>query len=420
MKRLLVNCAVFDPADDALRPDQGLLIDGCRIHTVGDVDAVVAEAASVGPDEVWDLDGAYVLPGLMNMHVHLGLRLPGMSDLVDETVPARALRMARNARETLHAGITTVRLVAEYAQTDFALRTAIERGHVDGPRIFTAGAAIICTGGHGHGSAGGIEADGPDEVRKAVRSQLKLGADLIKVMISGGIAGKNETIDTAQLDDDELRAVANVAHAWGKKVAAHAGPAPVISAAIDAGIDCIEHGYFLTPEVAAKMADAGTWLVPTIVVSRCPDFYAKIGAPAWMVERALGTAGPRHFAALQAAIEAGVRIAMGTDMLPAEPFDETNATVREMEFMVDAGMSSAEVVRSATSRAAELLGVEQELGRPAPGMLADLLVVGDDPTKDISALRDVRLVMKDGAIVRREQSVTAAPLEALVAPGATV
>jgi imidazolonepropionase-like amidohydrolase len=324
--------------------------------------------------------------------------------------------MAANALETLHAGVTTVRLVGEVAQTDIALRDAIARGTAEGPRIFTAGAPIICTGGHGYGPPGGIEADGPDEVRKAVRSQLKIGADWIKICISGGIAGKNETIDTAQLDDDEMRAVASVAHAWDTRVCAHAGPAGVITAAIDAGVDCIEHGYFLTPEVAAKMAEHGTWLVPTIVVSRCRDFYAKIGAPAWMVERAL-TAGERHFAGLQAAVSAGVRIAMGTDMLPAEPYEGTTGTVREMEFMVEAGMSPLDAVRSATCHAAELLRVDTEIGRCSPGYVADLIAVKGDPTKDISALRDIRLIIKNGRLISREPSVvaaSAAPLEAAV------
>jgi imidazolonepropionase-like amidohydrolase len=250
-------------------------------------------------------------------------------------------------------------------------------------------------------------------VRKAVRSQLKLGVDLIKIMISGGIAGRNETIDTAQLDEEEMRTVTSVAHGWGRKVAAHAGPAQVISAAIDCGIDCIEHGYFVTPEVAEKMAAHGTWLVPTIVVSRAREFYDKIGAPAWMVERAL-TAGERHFAALEAAIAAGVPIAMGTDMLPAEPFQGSNGTVREMEYMVEAGMSPLDVVRAATVRAAELLGVPDELGRPLPGMRADLIAVPDDPTRDVSTLADVRLVVKDGRVVRREDSVTSTALAAVL------
>ena len=160
------------------------------------------------------------------------------------------------------------------------------------------------------------------------------------------------------------------------------------------------------------MVEHGTWLVPTIVVSRCREFYDKIGAPEWMVERAL-TAGERHFAALQAAIAAGVRIAMGTDMLPAEPFEGSNGTVQEMEYMVEAGMSPLDVVRAATIRAAELLGVDHEHGRPVPGMIADLIAVGGDPTEDVSALADVRLVMKGGEIFRREASVVAgAPVRA--------
>lgn len=403
-RTLLLNCTLVDPLDDVPRRGCAVLVEEGRIAEVGDADELTAAA---GDAAVWDLDGAYLLPGLMNMHVHFGLVLPGMTHLAGEVPAARALRMAQNARETLRAGVTTVRLVGEYAQTDFAVRNAVERGQIEGPRIWTAGAPIICTGGHGHGPAGGLEADGPDELRKAVRSQLKLGADLIKIMISGGIAGQHETIDTAQLDIEEMRAVTTVAHGWGKKVAAHAGPAGVISEAIDAGIDCIEHGYFLTREVAEKMVEHGTWLVPTIVVSRCREFYDKIGAPEWMVERAL-TAGERHFTALQTAIEAGVRIAMGTDMLPAEPFEGSNGTVREMEYMVEAGMSPLDVIRAATIRAAELLGVDDELGRPAPGMHADLIAVGGDPTEDISALADVRLVMKGGEIFRHEASVVRA------------
>jgi imidazolonepropionase-like amidohydrolase len=402
-RALLANCTLIDPVDDAPRRGCAVLVEDGRIAAVGDPDEL---AASAGDAAVWDLDGAYLLPGLMNMHVHLGLVLPGMTDLLGEVPAARALRMAENARAALRAGVTTVRLVGEYAQTDFAVRNAIERGRIEGPRIWTAGAPIICTGGHGHGPAGGLEADGPDELRKAVRSQLKLGADLIKIMISGGIAGQHETIDTAQLDPDEMRAVTTVAHGWGKKVAAHAGPAAVISEAIDAGIDCIEHGYFLTREVADKMVEHGTWLVPTIVVSRAREFYDKIGAPEWMVERALA-AGERHFAALQTAIAAGVRIAMGTDMLPAEAFEGSNGTVRELEYMVEAGMSPLDTIRAATIRAAELLGVDHELGRPTPGMLADLIAVGRNPAEDISALADVRLVMKGGEIFRRDASVTA-------------
>jgi imidazolonepropionase-like amidohydrolase len=402
-RTLLLNSTLVDPLDDAPRRGSAVLVEDGRIAAVGDQDEL---AAAAGDCVAWDLDGAYLLPGLMNMHVHFGLVLPGMTDLIGEVPAARALRMAQNAREALRAGVTTVRLVGEYAQTDFAVRNAIERGRIEGPRIWTAGAPIICTGGHGHGPAGGLEADGPDELRKAVRSQLKLGADLIKIMISGGIAGQHETIDTAQLDPDEMRAVTTVAHGWGKKVAAHAGPAAVISDAIDAGIDCIEHGYFLTREVADKMVEHGTWLVPTIVVSRAREFYDKIGAPEWMVERALA-AGERHFAALQTAIAAGVRIAMGTDMLPAEAFEGSNGTVREMEYMVEAGMSPLDTIRAATIRAAELLGVDHELGRPTPGMLADLIAVGRNPAEDISALADVRLVMKGGEIFRRDASVTA-------------
>jgi imidazolonepropionase-like amidohydrolase len=412
---LLVNCLLVDPESARVVEDAAVWIEGNRIRAAGAAADVVPNTEDVNDDRI-DLGGLHILPGLINMHVHLGLVLPGMHELVGESTAARALRMAMNARQTLTAGVTTVRLVGEYGQTDVALRNAIEAGQVEGPRVFTAAAPIICTGGHGHGPAGGIEADGPAEVTKAVRSQLKLGADWIKICISGGIAGRNESIDTAQFDEAEMLAVARAAHAWDKKVCAHAGPAAVIAAAVDAGVDCIEHGYFLTPPVAERMAEAGTWLVPTIVVSRCRDFFAKIGAPAWMVERALA-AGERHFAGLQAAIRAGVRIAMGTDMLPAEPYDETTATVREMEFMVDAGMSPANVLRSATIDAAALLRADDRIGKLAPGFCADLIAVDGDPTQDIGALRALRFVVKDGKVFRRDGIAEASPssLEGAVA-----
>src|SRR5579864_8195083 len=192
----------------------------------------------------------------------------------NETEAALALRMAQNAREALHAGVTTVRLTGERKHADFALKASIARGETRGPRIFTAGMACIATGGHGHTRAGTIEADGPDEFRKVVRMQLRAGADLIKIAISGGIAGEHEAIRDAQLSREEMRAVMETAHGSGKKVTAHAGPPGAIRDAIECGLDCVEHGYFLTEEVIHLMVEQGVWLVPTIAVSRCEEFYA--------------------------------------------------------------------------------------------------------------------------------------------------
>jgi imidazolonepropionase-like amidohydrolase len=365
------------------------------IAAVGPVDDVLGAARAAGEPQIVDLDGAYLLPGLINMHTHL-------SDPSRETgreLPVEfAFRMAGNARRTVEGGVTTVRLVAEPYGADFALRRAIGAGELTGPRIFTAGRALVCTGGHGFAAAGTVEADGADGFRQATRAQLREGADLIKLMISGGIAGEHEAIDTPQLKPDELRAVTEVAHDWGRKVTAHAGPAGAIAEALDCGLDCVEHGYQLTDDVIRTMAASGITLVPTIIVTRCEQYYRDVGAPEWMIERALG-AGGEHWRALESAIQHGVPIAVGTDMLPAEPQDGTTATVVELEHYAAAGLSPRQVLASATTVPAAWLGESDKLGTVAEGKFADLIAVEGDPTQDVAALRRLRFVLADGKIV---------------------
>lgn len=401
-KIVYADCSVFDGAGEASTAGQAVWVEDGTIRQIGDADQVRAEAERHGADVV-DLGGSYVMPGLINMHVHLGLALPGpMSTAVDRTNLAElVLLMAGAARRTLHAGVTTARLVGETRYADFSLRRAIERGEVIGPRLFTAGHALCCTGGHGHG-ADGLEADGADGFRRATREQLRAGADLIKVCISGGIAGEHEGIDTPQLTDEEMTAVISTAHDWGRSVTAHAGPAEVIARAIELGIDGIEHGYQLTPEVCALMADRGVRYVPTITVSRCREFFEEHQVPEWMIQRAL-SAAPQHWTSLQTAIAAGVSIVMGSDMPPDAPFDGTTATVREMEFMAEAGMSAPDVLRSATSRAAHWLGAGDRVGTLAPGAAADLLVLDADPAADVSALRTLHAVVQAGRPVRDDR-----------------
>ncbi|MFG1888766.1 amidohydrolase family protein [Micromonospora sp. NPDC049051] len=397
-EQVLVNFALYDGVRDDLQRDQGVWIgaDG-TIRAVGPVDDVLAEA---GDARVVDLHGEHVMPGLTNMHVHLSLGLPGhFGDEVHRSNLAElVLLMADSARRTLHSGVTTVRLVGESRYADFALRKGIDRGAVDGPRIFTAGHALCCTGGHGW-EADALEADGADGFRRLTRQQIRAGADLIKVCISGGIAGEFESIDTPQLLDDELAAVIRVAHDWGRKVTAHAGPAESVRRAVELGLDCVEHGYELTDEVTRLMAARGVWYVPTIVVSRCEQFFRDAGVPGWLMDRALG-AGPRHWESLQHAIRNGVPIALGSDMPPHAGYDETTATVRELEFMVDAGMPVADALRSATIRPAQWLGQADTLGSVEVGKQADLLVLRDDPTRSVSALRTLHTVLKSGVPYR--------------------
>lgn len=400
---VLTGATVWDGVADAAVADQALhvLPDG-TLGAVGPAADVVAGAPGA---TVVDLAGAVVVPGLVNMHVHLGLALPGaMQDAAQGAGDATlALLMAGNAAQTLRAGVTTVRLVGETNFADMALRTAIRAGHVPGPRIFTAGHALCCTGGHGHDSDA-MEADGADGFRRATRVQLRAGADLIKVCVSGGIAGLHEAIDTPQMTDDEMAAVISTAHDWGRKVTAHAGPSPVVARAVELGLDCVEHGYDLTAEVCALMAERGVAYVPTITVSRCEEFFRANGVPQWMIDRALG-AGPVHWQSLQHAIAAGVTIMMGTDMPPQADYDGTTATVREMELMAEAGMSPLDVLRSATSVPADWLGGDEVVGRLVPGAVADLLVLDADPVTDVSALRGMHAVVQGGRVVRDDRGV---------------
>jgi len=352
--------------------------------------------------EVIDATGLWLTPGLMNMHVHLGLKLPGTAGaaLANETEAALALRMAANARASLRAGVTTIRLPGDEAHADLALKEAIDRGDMPGPRIFSAGEMVQVTGGHGSGvdEAGN---DGPYEFREAVRREIRAGASWIKIAISGGIATPGGDIAASFLTQDELEAVTEMAHRHGAKVTAHSGSPEATRDAVAAGIDGIEHGYFLTRSEFELMRDNGVWYVPTIVVSQpaTMPFFERIGSPEWYLDR-VRAVGERHWAALKAAIAVGVDIALGTDQFPYEENDGTISTVREAEYYVAAGMSDLQALRAATIEPARMLSVEDELGSVEVGKLADLIAVAGNPSRNISALRDIRLVIKEGMVVR--------------------
>ena len=402
VNRLLVDLSVVDVVNGDIRPDAAVAIVDGLIAAVGARTSVEAEWSDL---PVVSLDGAYLSPGLVNMHTHFSLSLPGPGgdEVSAMTAHELALYMADGARRTLLEGVTTVRCVAEKDHADFALRDAIVAGRTIGPRIFTAGQALVCTGGHGSEGTDTLECDGPVGFRRGVREQVKVGADLIKVMISGGIAGEHEAIATPQLAADELEAVLETAHAWGKKVTAHAGPAPIILQAVELGLDCVEHGYQLTPEVANAMAAQGTALVPTLVVTRASAFFDQLGVPAWMQERSLN-AGPRHVESYRMALNAGVTILMGSDMPPFWRFEGTSATVREIEHLSDFGLGPAGALAAATIAPAAWLGADAEVGSIEVGKRADLIAMDGNPLADSAALRGIRWVMIDGDLVRDDRN----------------
>jgi imidazolonepropionase-like amidohydrolase len=384
-----------------------LLVEGGRIVEVGPT------SVPEGAVEV-DLGDLTLLPGLMDMEVNLLLGGPDHESplvAVQDDPAVRTLRAVANARRTLRSGFTTVRNLGLFVQTggillDVALRKAIDHGWIEGPRVVAAGHAITPTGGHldptmfqafaPHVLPLTVEegiADGVDEVRRAVRYQIKHGANLIKVCASGGIMSHTGPAGAQQYSDEELRAIADEAHRAGLKVAAHAHGDQGIRAAIEAGIDCIEHGSLMSDETLDLFVERGTFLVPTTYladgmdVSRAaPELQAKA---AEVFPRAKETVGK--------AIARGAKIACGTDA-PAIPHGRN---AKELVALVDRGMTPVQAIRAATTVAAELIDADDR-GRLAPGLLADVIAVPGDPTADIGVTEQVRFVMKGGEIYRHD------------------
>ena len=397
--RAIVGVNVVDTTGGPTLHDAVVLISGERITAVGPRASVTVPAGA----NIVSLPGKWLVPGLMNMHVHFGLKLPGkmMEDTANETDGGLALRMAVNARRSLLAGTTTVRTPGEDKDAAFALKSSIDRGEHPGPRIFPAGSPIVPTGGHSAEPVlNGI--DGPDAVRKEARRQILLGAKWLKIMISRGIASTGE-MRASDMTLEEMKAATDVAHRQGVKVSAHTGSPQATLEALEAGVDSFEHGYFLNEEVFRKMKAANAWYVPTIVVSQAGamEFFRKIQSPPFYLAR-VKMVGKAHWAALETAIRLNVNIAMGSDQFPYEPNEGTVASVREIELYHEAGMSQLQALQTATVNAARMLGAEQDLGSITPGKYADFIAVDADPTQDIRALRTIHWVMKGGQVFRAD------------------
>ncbi len=384
----------------------------------GDVLVEAGRIVDVSPGAVPDgtvevhLGDVTLLPGLMDMEVNLLMGGPDHESplvAVQDDPAVKLLRAVANCRRTLRSGFTTVRNLGLFVQTggillDVALMKAVDRGWIDGPRIVPAGHAISPTGGHleptmfqalgPHVLPLTVEegvADGVDQVRRAVRYQIKYGARLIKVCASGGIMSHTGPAGAQQYSREELATVVDEAHRAGLRVAAHAHGDDGIRTAIDVGIDCIEHGSLMSDETLQLMIDRGTFLVPTTYLADGMD--VSRAAPELQAKAA--EVFPKAKATVSRAIERGVKIASGTDA-PAIPHGRN---AKELIALVDRGMSPAQALRAATTVAADLIDV-QDRGRLAPGLLADIIAVDGDPLADITATERVRFVMKDGEVFR--------------------
>src|SRR6516164_9767871 len=398
--------SLIDGTSAQPKANQEVLIQGDRI---ADVYAAGTRPPPAGA-EVFDLGSATILPGLIDCHTHIFLQgevpAAGGYDVQLLKFPAsyRAARAVVAARRALEQGFTTIRDVetegAGYG--DVGIKQAINEGYIPGPRMFVVTRAISTTGGYNpEGYAPEITVpkgaqliDGPVEARKAAREQLDHGADWIKVYMShrSWVDEQGALVSQPTLTVEELKAIVDEAHGWRKKVACHAYNGIGLQRALDGGCDSIEHGLDLTDAQIAQMVKQGTWLVPTLAIYYLdqdpPD------TPSGIRDRKRAAV---HGVSFQKALRAGVKIAFGTDV---GGFPWSDPIAQEFPRMVEFGMTPMQAVQAATSRAAELLGKRGELGTIAPGAYADLIAVSGDPLADVSVLKNVAFVMKDGSVFR--------------------
>ncbi len=389
MARLvLAGATLIDGAGGAPVHDRAVVIEDGRIAEV--------TTGRPGAGPTLDLGGLTLLPGLINCHVHLCLGgEPDPTKILEVDAPAlRTIKAVLRAQQTLEAGITTVRDLGGPDGIPLAVRDAVRDGLVPGPRVLAAVRGICMTGGHGWRF--GREADGPDDVRRAVREQLKAGADVIKIFATGGVLTPGVEPGSPQLTAEEIRAAIEEARKAGRRTAAHAQAEQGIAACVAAGITSIEHGIYLTEPIARTMAREGIALVATLVApDRIVSGGVAAGIPAFVVEKSEAVRA-RHVESFQLAMRIGVPIAAGTDA--GTPLNPHGSIVPELALMVKAGMSPLDALRAATATAAHLLGLQHETGQVAPGLAADLLAVEGEPAERVEALDAVRLVIARGRI----------------------
>jgi len=408
-KTAFTNCSVVDCIGSNPIAEATVLVENGKVGWVhSGCDAVIPEDATVV-----DLDGNYLLPGLWDCHCHPGLMIPDPERYASfETEAELTLRALRNVRGAFEAGVTGLRVMAEAAFVDVALREAFAgitptgMWHdafasvpLHGPRMFVAGPGLRITGGHGaerriSGLVNwAIEVDGADEVRKAARYVIKMGVDWVKLMITGGIAGIREGMGESQMTFEEIKAACDVAHNKGLKVCAHIGAASAAKLAVEAGLDSVEHGYLLDQEVVDMMAENGVWYVPTMTVTEDEERLRLNKTQDYSIKRALEGA-EAHRQSFQMALKAGVKIASGADMNPMWA-----TSVKEIYWLGHCGMSNLQALQAATLKSAELCGVADELGTIEAGKIADLIVVEGNPLDDLTNLQNVQLVIKEGRIL---------------------
>jgi len=400
-----VGGCLIDGSGGPVLKNGSIVVKGNRIHSVGPSEAVQI------PDQarVFDISGMTIMPAMIDMHVHLYWN--GEPNLAlhsyKESTAFRAVKAVAYIQRSLEAGFTTLRSGGEVGFLDVALRDAAELGVIWGSRVIASGYSISGTGGHAdkfppwlyRTDEVRLLADGPDECLKAVRNQIKMKVDWVKFHASGGVMDPFSNPQLQEYSDKEMETIVNEAHARGKPVFAHAQGAHGIRAAVRAGVDSIEHGFYLEDDIIEMMLKKGTYLIPTLVALRkIIEAGEKGGIPKESVEKAIPH-GEAHAASFRKAYEAGVKICMGTDC--GSPYNYHGDNAYELYLMVKNGMKEMDALVACTKRAAEALRMKDKIGTLENGKWADLLVVKGDPLKDIRVLvqkENIKLVMKEGKI----------------------
>jgi imidazolonepropionase-like amidohydrolase len=392
---------VLDVKSGKMLSDRAIVIEGDNIVSVGPASATpAADATTI------NLPNATVLPGLIDAHTHLTFNPSFGYETLGISIPREALIGAHNARVTLEAGFTTVRNVGARGYTDVALRDAINAGDVPGPRMLVSGPALSITGGHCdndllpyeyHATSDGV-ADGIENVQHKTREIIKYGADLIKVCATGGVLSKGDDPNASQYTLEEMKAIVADAHRLGRKVAAHAHGAQGVIWASEAGVDSVEHGHLMNDAAIATLKKNGTYLVPTLyLIDWQRENAAKANLPDY-TRRKMQIVSEAAKTNAKKAIEAGVKIGLGTD---AAVYPH-GLNAHELAVYVSLGMTPLQAIQTATINDADLLGWSDKIGTLEAGKWADIIAVDGDPLRDVTTLQHVKFVMKGGAVVKNE------------------